>query len=131
MTEHIRDEKVLEPYHYIGQILGKNVRGVLIDCFQEWLPIADDKMEIIKDIIASLHNASLLVDDIEDSSKLRRGVPCAHSIYGVASTMNCANYVYFLALEKCHSLQSRPALNVFVLELLNLHRGQGVKKEYF
>ncbi len=37
------------------------------------------------------------VDDIEDNSRLRRGVPVAHSIYGVASTINTANYVYFQA----------------------------------
>ena len=65
------------------------------------------------------------MDDIEDSSKLRRGVPCAHTIYGTANTINCANYVFFLALEKCHKLQSKEAMDVFVLELLNLHRGQG------
>ena len=59
------------------------------------------------------------------SSKLRRGVPCAHTIYGTANTINCANYVFFLALEKCHQLQSKEAMDVFVLELLNLHRGQG------
>ena len=72
-----------------------------------------------------LHNASLLVDDIEDSSKLRRGLPVAHSIYGVGSTINAANYVYFLALEKCQFLNSPEAMHVFVSELLNLHRGQG------
>ena len=48
MSEHVRDEKVLEPYLYLGQILGKNVRGVLIDCFQEWIAIPEEKMEIIK-----------------------------------------------------------------------------------
>ena len=48
MSKHARDEKVLEPYMYLGQILGKNVRGVLIDCFQEWILIPQDKMEIIK-----------------------------------------------------------------------------------
>lgn len=40
-------------------------------------------------------NTAHSVDDIEDNSKLRRGVPVAHSIYGVASTINAANYVYF------------------------------------
>ena len=65
------------------------------------------------------------MDDIEDSSKLRRGVPVAHSIYGVANTINCANYVYFLALEMCNSLNCPKAMHVFVQELLNLHRGQG------
>ena len=48
MSTHVRDEKVIEPYLYLGQILGKNVRGILIDCFQEWIAIPEEKMEIIK-----------------------------------------------------------------------------------
>lgn len=44
------------------------------------------------------------IDDIEDNSILRRGVPVAHSIYGVASTINAANYALFLALEKVQQL---------------------------
>lgn len=117
---------LLEPYAYLKQIPGKDVRGHLIDCFQAWLQIPEEKVAAIKDIIDSLHNASLLIDDIEDGSKLRRGVPVAHSIYGVASTINCANYVYFLALEKCQLLQSPHVIPVFVTEVLNLHRGQGL-----
>lgn len=124
-SPHEADEHCLEPFRYLSGIPGKDVRGSLIDCFQEWLKISEEKIVIIKDIIASLHNASLLVDDIEDNSKLRRGIPVAHSIYGVANTINCANYVYFLALEKCHSLDSSRAMTIFVQELLNLHRGQG------
>jgi len=45
------------------------------------------------------------IDDIEDNSILRRGVPVAHSIYGVASTINAANYALFLALEKVQQLE--------------------------
>ena len=48
MAEHVKDEKIMEPYLYLGQILGKNVRGILIDCFQEWISIPEEKMEIIK-----------------------------------------------------------------------------------
>jgi geranylgeranyl diphosphate synthase type 3 len=66
-----------------------------------------------------------MIDDIEDNSKLRRGIPVAHSIFGVATVINGANYAYFLALEKCHALHNPQAMNVFVGELLNLHRGQG------
>lgn len=66
-----------------------------------------------------------MIDDIEDNSKLRRGVPVAHSIFGIPTVINGANYAYFLALEKCHALKSSEAMNVFVGELLNLHRGQG------
>lgn len=93
---HQIDPKCLEPFNYLNQIPGKDIRGVLIDSFQSWLQIPEDKLIIIKDVIANLHNASLLVDDIEDNSKVRRGHPVAHTIYGVAQTINCANYVYFL-----------------------------------
>ena len=40
------------------------------------------------------------IDDIEDNSTLRRGVPVAHNIYGVATTLNSANYIYFVGLKK-------------------------------
>ncbi|XP_042625472.1 LOW QUALITY PROTEIN: geranylgeranyl pyrophosphate synthase [Cyprinus carpio] len=73
-----------------------------------------------------LHNASLLIDDIEDSSKLRRGFPVAHSIYGVPSVINSANYVYFLGLEKVLTLEHPEAVRLFTRQLLELHRGQGL-----
>jgi len=144
--QHNLDKSLIEPYHYISSVPGKDVRGKLIDCFNQWLNVptttstttdnnnnsnnndTENNIQIlheIKSIIASLHNASLLIDDIEDNSKLRRGVPVAHSIFGVAPVINTANYVYFLALEKCYKLNNDKAMHVFVTEMLNLHRGQG------
>jgi geranylgeranyl diphosphate synthase type 3 len=75
-----RDHCILEPFTYISQVPGKDVRGVLIDCFQMWLRIPEDRTRDIKSIISYLHNSSLLIDDIEDNSKMRRGVPVAHTI---------------------------------------------------
>ena len=113
-----------DPTH-TGETPGKDVRGALIDAFNVWLKIPQQKIEAIKSIISRLHNASLLVDDLEDGSQLRRGKPVAHAIFGVPYTLNAANYAYFVALEECHRLGSPEALSVFVEELLNLHRGQG------
>jgi geranylgeranyl diphosphate synthase type 3 len=73
-----------------------------------------------------LHNASLLIDDIEDGSNLRRGIPVAHHIYGVAHTINTANYVYFLGLQKALMLDHPQVTKVFTEQLLELHRGQGM-----
>lgn len=56
------------------------------------------------------------IDDIEDNSKLRRGVPVAHHIFGVASTINCANYVYFESLDMLYKLHNPAAIGVFVGE---------------
>ncbi len=122
---HTVDKSMLDPFIYLSQIPGKDIRGRLVDCFQIWLQIPTDKVVIVKEIVGGLHNASLLLDDIEDNSNIRRGEPVAHHIFGVANTINCANYVYFLALEKCHQLGNDKAISTFIKELLNLHRGQG------
>lgn len=66
------------------------------------------------------------IDDIEDSSDLRRGKPVAHHIYGVPATINCANYVYFLSLQRCHALGNEKAMQVYIREMLKLHQGQGL-----
>ncbi|KAK3748164.1 hypothetical protein QZH41_017989, partial [Actinostola sp. cb2023] len=94
--------------------------------FNVWLKIPDGRLEIISDIVKMLHNSSLMIDDIEDNSKLRRGIPVAHNIFGVAQTINSANYIYFKALEKVLSLDHPGCINIFTEELLELHRGQGM-----
>ena len=74
-----------------------------------------------------LHTSSLLIDDVQDSSILRRGVPVAHNIFGTAQTINSANYVYFLALQELQHLKNKDeAIEIFTSELLSLHRGQGM-----
>lgn len=74
-----------------------------------------------------LHTSSLLIDDVQDGSLLRRGIPVAHSIFGTAQTINSANYMYFLAMAEVQHLQNKDeATHIFISELLNLHRGQGM-----
>ena len=58
------------------------------------------KLDVIRKVVRMLHTASLLMDDVEDSSDLRRGIPVAHRIYGIPQTINTANYVYFLVFEE-------------------------------
>lgn len=65
---------------------------MLIEAFNEWLRIPDDKKQSIKEITQMLHNASLIVDDIEDNSKLRRGIPgdgMLHQCKNVTDTCPC------------------------------------------
>jgi geranylgeranyl diphosphate synthase type 3 len=66
------------------------------------------------------------VDDVEDSSVLRRGIPVAHSIFGVAQTINSSNYVYFKALQDLAIMGNPKLIEIYTEELLNLHRGQGM-----
>ncbi|XP_046589695.1 geranylgeranyl pyrophosphate synthase isoform X1 [Neodiprion lecontei] len=159
-----QDEKLLEPFTYILQVPGKQIRAKLAHAFNYWLKIPEDKLHAVGDITQMLHNSSLLqppsyrgrneellalrksdvdtfpkfvfsigqkrliwIDDIQDNSILRRGIPVAHSIYGVASTINAANYVLFIALEKVLALNHPEATEVYTQQLLELHRGQGME----
>ena len=122
-----QDDVLLEPFTYLLRKKGKDIRPKLLKAFNVWLHVPEEKVKLIGEIIQMLHNASLLIDDIQDNSVLRRGNPCAHKIYGVASTINSANYVYFIGLEKILDLNNREAVNIFKESMLELHRGQGME----
>lgn len=66
------------------------------------------------------------MDDVEDNSLLRRGIPVAHNIFGTAQTINSANYVYFVALQELFKLDNSKVIQIYTDELCNLHRGQGM-----
>lgn len=131
------DKLLLEPYTYITSNPGKEIRGAMIEAFNVWLEVPADKLKTISKVISMLHNASLLIDDIQDDSQLRRGQPVAHRIYGVPQTINTANYVYFLAYQQLFSLRSETQTNdahskesienMVTSELINLHHGQGLE----
>jgi geranylgeranyl diphosphate synthase type 3 len=67
------------------------------------------------------------IDDIQDNSVLRRGIPAAHTVYGVPSTINAANYVHFVALNGVQSLNHPKAMTLCTGHLLESYHGQGME----
>lgn len=134
------------PYAYLHQLPGnnRNMRYQFLVAFNKlYFAIGDaDALAEIGSVIATFHDASLLIDDIEDSSTVRRGSPCAHLQYGVPLTINAGNLMYFVALRR--AVTSLPGLwqrrhpdsstlkmqndayTILVDEMLNLHVGQGL-----
>lgn len=43
-----------------------------------------------------MHVGSLIVDDVQDRSEVRRGGPCVHTVYGDAHAINCGTAAYFM-----------------------------------
>ncbi|EOO02679.1 putative geranylgeranyl pyrophosphate synthetase protein [Phaeoacremonium minimum UCRPA7] len=121
-----KEKVVLGPFDYLYNHPGKDFRAQLIKAFDAWLEVPPESLEVITKVVGMLHTASLLVDDVEDNSLLRRGMPVAHSIFGVPQTINSANYIYFCALQELGKLRNSKVINIFTEELLNLHRGQGM-----
>jgi len=50
-------------------------------------------------LIEVVHAGSLIVDDIEDGSRERRGAPCLHLLHGTPLALNAGTWMYFWALE--------------------------------
>ncbi|EME50208.1 geranylgeranyl pyrophosphate synthase-like protein [Dothistroma septosporum NZE10] len=123
----IEKENILKgPFDYIESHPGKDIRSQMIAAFNYWLQVPPASLQVITRVISMLHTASLLIDDVEDNSQLRRGIPVAHSIFGTAQTINSANYVYFCALQELLTLNNPEVIKIYTDELLNLHRGQGM-----
>lgn len=82
-------------------------------------------LAVIRDIVKLLHASSLMLDDIEDNSPLRRGFPSTHIVFGVNQTINSANLLMMKALKAAESL-SPLALRIFIERLIDGHLGQGL-----
>ncbi|KAL8978947.1 MAG: hypothetical protein Q9177_006265 [Variospora cf. flavescens] len=140
----------MAPFDYLMARPGKNFRRQVLAAFNVWLQVDEVAFNIIDRVVEMLHNASLLsvasaasmapseplinftdigrIDDIQDGSKFRRGFPSAHVVFGIAQTINSANYVYFIAQNHLLGLNSAvQAIQIFNEELINLHRGQGME----
>jgi len=101
----------------ICEALGKNPRDFL-------------DFAVIPELI---HNGTLMVDDIEDSSKLRRGKPCTYRIFGVDIAVNAGNAMYFLpllAVIKNKDKLAQDRLNrlyeIYIEEMVNISFGQAM-----
>ncbi|KAK9860462.1 hypothetical protein MYU51_005403 [Penicillium brevicompactum] len=124
VPETLSKEILLGPIEYIKGLPSKNVRGILIEALASWFTIPEESLNRIESIVSSLHHASLLLDDVEDQSPLRRGKPSAHRIFGVSQTINSANYLYVTAVDELLHLNASTSQEAFLDEMNNLHIGQ-------
>ncbi|CEN60910.1 hypothetical protein ASPCAL07581 [Aspergillus calidoustus] len=125
-TEHVQlgDEILLAPADYIKSLPSKGVREAFIDGLNVWLVLPDHRVRQLKNIAQTLHNASLMLDDIEDSSPLRRGRPATHTIFGVGQTINSANYLLVEVMDQIRKLDDPGCLDIYLEEMRNLFVGQ-------
>ncbi|KAL1601391.1 geranylgeranyl pyrophosphate synthetase [Paraconiothyrium brasiliense] len=122
-----KEQTIRNPYNYIASQPGKEFRTLLLNALNAWLEVPEGSLAVITDVVRMLHTASLIIDDIQDHSALRRGLPTAHKIFGIAQTINAGNYVYFLALRELGKLSNpAAAIEIYTTEMLYLHRGQGM-----
>ncbi|OOO11384.1 Polyprenyl synthetase [Aspergillus oryzae] len=105
---------VLAPYNYIAGLPSKNVREIFIQGIHIWIQVPQPTLESIKSIINILHQSSLMFDDLEDESQLRRGRPATHMLYGPAQTINSAVYALVNTFSEVQRLDSSETTEIFI-----------------
>ncbi|RAH68355.1 terpenoid synthase [Aspergillus aculeatinus CBS 121060] len=66
------------------------------------------------------------LDDIEDSSPLRRGHPSAHTKFGTGPTVNAATYTLMTLTASIQKHLGAEALDIFLEEMQHLGKGQAL-----
>lgn len=78
---------------------GKRWRPLLMTLSYKFAGGTSENIYTLAPLIEGIHTASLIHDDIEDNSDLRRGKPTAHIAYGLDTALNAGSWLYFQALE--------------------------------
>ncbi|KAK3307854.1 isoprenoid synthase domain-containing protein [Chaetomium strumarium] len=114
-------EALEAPTRYLDSLPAKGIRDKVIDALNFWFRVPAEETAIIKKTVNLLHGASLMMDDIQDSSQLRRGSPATHLVFGQMQTINSAGYRFLLALEEIRKLKK---------EIRDLYIGQSHDLEW-
>lgn len=82
-------------------------------------------------LVEILHAGSLIIDDIEDGSELRRGAPALHRLVGVPVAINAGNWLYFWACSLVEQVGVGPHAELAMHRWLNstllkCHYGQAL-----
>ncbi|KAI5964269.1 BTS1 [Candida pseudojiufengensis] len=106
--------KIEAPFTYLNSIPSNHgkVRSKFLNAFnEEFFQIRNEKiLNYLDELISILHNASLLIDDIEDNSQCRRGFPASYKKFGMPLTLNCGNLYYFKAFEFIDKISKEVAI---------------------
>ena len=134
-----KDQLQVEPIdfslHIVWDLLrrkGKKIRPAFMLMLADMYGL-DHKLALpLCFLVETIHNATLIIDDIEDSSLQRRGEPCVHLKYGMDNAINAGNLAYFLpvfrlleqpAFQALSASTQLSLMRIFVEEMKNIHLG--------
>jgi octaprenyl-diphosphate synthase len=138
--ENIRPEHIfplVETTRSLVDLGGKRWRPLLLVLCAEGSAKKENKISAEKNaykispLVEFVHTASLIHDDIEDRSEIRRGKPAAYITYGTDTAINAGSWLYFEAsvcIENldCPAEQKNRLYRTYLAELRKLHLGQAM-----
>lgn len=138
VADEIWHAALMDPIYDLTARSGKRFRGHLVRLAyrlgsgaDRWSPLTNKRCDILANVTELIHAGSLVVDDIEDGSVLRRGAPALHIRYGVPIALNAGNWLYFWPFELIRKAGLSKEREVMAQEccqrmLLRAHFGQAL-----
>jgi len=132
--------QLAEPCRSLVNSGGKRWRPLLLVLCTQLVSNKETDIErayALTPLVEFVHTASLINDDIEDSSDMRRGKPAAHITYGLDAALNAGSWLYFAssacldaafdADKSVHAKEMHLTLyKTLHTELRRLHLGQAM-----
>jgi geranylgeranyl pyrophosphate synthase len=137
-VEPILRRALLDPIEELTSTRGKRVRGQLVSFSYRLLcgdipdsVLAGKRCRLAAEAVEFIHAGSLIVDDIEDGSTVRRGRPALHLRYAMPIALNAGNWLYFWPFDLFKELAVPKDRLLHIYEschrtLLRAHLGQAI-----
>ena len=127
------NKAVAEPFWEFLDRGGKRWRPTLFLLLCEALGVKSDEALDFAVIPEIIHNGTLIADDVEDQSDLRRGKPCTYRLYGLDIAVNLATLMFFLPMLSLISEKNRLSpekanrlYETYIEEMVNISLGQAI-----
>jgi len=126
------ESALLDPIWSMMDRGGKGWRATWLALSLHALGWDDPRFLDLLPVIELIHTGSLVIDDIQDESRMRRGKPALHHQIGTDLAINAGNFLYFLPLiliQEADWLSEGQRLRIFEAIAIGLrqgHIGQGI-----
>ncbi|MFF7992709.1 polyprenyl synthetase family protein [Kitasatospora xanthocidica] len=135
-TAHALDRRLhralAEPVRHMVDAGGRRWRPTLLMSIVDLLGGDGERFGVLAAALELAHTGSLVVDDVQDGSAVRRAKPAAHAVYGVPTALTAGTCAYF-AFDRAIALSAPddPALQgrmreVLLAALRAAHAGQAL-----
>lgn len=137
-VEEILSRALIDPVQELNTARGKRIRGQLVALSfrlvngdQPSSPFSSKRCHLAAEAVEFIHAGSLIVDDIEDGSEVRRGRPALHLRYPMPIALNAGNWLYFWPFDLFREMGLPPGQLLLVHDfchrtLLRAHFGQAL-----
>jgi geranylgeranyl pyrophosphate synthase len=131
-------DALISPVNELISNHGKKIRGTLVNLAFRLLNheprssvVSARGIRVGAQVLELIHAGSLIVDDIEDGSQMRRGRPALHVRHGVPLALNAGNWLYFWPFQLVADIglpreTTLAAYEAYQRTLLRAHFGQAL-----